>query len=105
MNETAMRAPAVGAGNGGNLFEHAGGCEGAPDVEVVIVKVAHDAAHFAGAEAAVVIDDDGGFAGRAGHGPGLGRFEAGFVKIEMKAEIAQVVDARCLARSDGQMLE
>ena len=93
VDEAGVRAPALRAGNVGDLFLHSRGLHGGGEVVVIVLEVTEFGAQLAGAEVAVMIDDKCGLSGGAGHGPGFVGVMILLVKIEVKFDVAEIVCA------------
>src|SRR5512146_3565550 len=91
MNKADVRAPALVMDNGGGLVLPRAGVPEAIEVTVKVAQVAEPAAQLAGADVAVVINNDRGFAGRAGHGPGVRRFHVFKLHFVVKGEDTFVI--------------
>src|SRR6185437_12595222 len=93
VDEAGVRAPALRAGYVGDLFFHRSGLHGCGEVVVVILEITEFGAELAGAEVAVMVDDECGLSGGAGHRPGFVGVMILFVQVKVKLYVAEIVSA------------
>src|SRR5690348_14308342 len=105
VDPAGMGAPALGSGDGGDLLLHLRGGERGAEVEIKILQASQLAAQLAGAEVAIVVNDDGGFTGRTTHGPSLVAVMILLMKLKVKLNVAQIKGAGQVAGGRGHVRE